>query len=405
MTGTAAVTVRELLDCTAAENARWAEWFAAHSASLDRTFDEGHWETVRDVVAHVAFIENRDAAILGGRAVPASGKSNGGTRHCSRAWPSVADDSRRRWPVPRGRGSCSSFFTPPDRSSQCEVRMGEDWSPEEVAATVADYFIMLNHELRGEPFSKREHNRHLQLLLRGRSTGAIEFKHANISAVLSELGMPYIEGYKPRSNYQELLADEVAARLDLDSRVTAATEEIVEADVGTPSSRELTSIPFVPAPKRDADPGKVAERRVMPRLPRRNVNYLDREAKNTSLGFAGEVFAMQAEHQRLWESGERHLAERIEHVSQTRGDGLGYDILSFESDGRERLIEVKTTNFGIMTPFFASRKEVAVSEDQGPRFNLYRVFGFRRTPQVFVLEGSLRLSCRLDPLQFQASVR
>ncbi len=41
----------------------------------------------------------------------------------------------------------------------------------------------------------------------------------------------------------------------------------------------------------------------------------------------------------------------IEHVSRTQGDGPGYDIVLFETDGRERMIEVKTTAFDAMTPF------------------------------------------------------
>ena len=75
------------------------------------------------------------------------------------------------------------------------------WADAEAAATVAAYFAMLGCELRGERYSKREHNRRLQLLLNGRSVGAIEFKHANISAILIEEGFPYIDGCKPRSNY------------------------------------------------------------------------------------------------------------------------------------------------------------------------------------------------------------
>src|SRR6185312_14351138 len=94
--------------------------------------------------------------------------------------------------------------------------MSEDWSPEEVAATVADYLVMLDHELRREPYNKKDHNRRLQTLLHGRSDGAIEFKHCNISAVLLELGFPCIDGYKPRANYQRLLKDEVAAQLARD---------------------------------------------------------------------------------------------------------------------------------------------------------------------------------------------
>jgi len=86
--------------------------------------------------------------------------------------------------------------------------VAEDRSTVEVAATVADYLAMLEHELPGEPYNKRDHNRRLQLLLNGRSHGAIEVKHQNISAVMIELGLPYVDGYKPRVNYQELLRTE-----------------------------------------------------------------------------------------------------------------------------------------------------------------------------------------------------
>ena len=107
--------------------------------------------------------------------------------------------------------------------------VAEDWSFEEVAATVADYFAMLELELRGEPYNKKDHNRRLQSILHGRSAGAIEFKHANISAVLIELGFPYMDRYKPRANYQELLKDEVSTRLERDARLNSAAEELVEA--------------------------------------------------------------------------------------------------------------------------------------------------------------------------------
>lgn len=282
--------------------------------------------------------------------------------------------------------------------------MAEDWSPEEVAATVADYFAMLEHQLRGERYNKKDHNRRLQELLPRRSAGAIEFKHANISAVLIELGFPYIDGYKPRGNYQELLKDEVSARLEGDVRLARAAEAVVQATVAVaPAIQSLTGI-LVPAPVRERERGRVYERLVRDPVLRRGINYLEREAHNASLGAAGEAFALDVEHRRLWEAGERRLAERIEHVSQTRGDGLGYDILSFELDGRDRLIEVKTTSFGAMTPFFASNREVTVSEERMHEFKLYRVFKFRESPKVFVLSGALRENCVLDAVQYRVSL-
>lgn len=281
--------------------------------------------------------------------------------------------------------------------------MADDWSREEVEATVADYFAMLAAELRGDRVNKRAHNRMLQQQLSSRSAGAIEFKHANISAILIGLGYPYVDGYKPRSNYQELLREVVVARLEADHALTSATAAAVEAPSPTgPALIDWTTV-RVDAPQSSLEKGKVYERRP-PSPPVRGVNYLEREALNRSLGVAGEEFVLSFEHARLWSAGAGALADRIEHVSKTRGDGLGYDILSFDPDGRERLIEVKTTRFGAMTPFFASSNEVAVSDAESSRYHLYRVFKFRDAPRLFWISGAIRESVTLTPVVFRASL-
>jgi hypothetical protein len=69
-----------------------------------------------------------------------------------------------------------------------------DWSRDEVEAIVADYFGMLGHELTGARVNKSEHNERLRAVLQRRSKGSVEFKHANISAVLTEHGYPYTTG-------------------------------------------------------------------------------------------------------------------------------------------------------------------------------------------------------------------
>lgn len=68
-------------------------------------------------------------------------------------------------------------------------------------------------------------------------------------------------------------------------------------------------------------------------------NYLEIEARNRSHGQAGEEFIVLFERERLVRAGQRNLAKKIRHVALSEGDSLGYDILSFETDGRERLIE------------------------------------------------------------------
>jgi hypothetical protein len=282
---------------------------------------------------------------------------------------------------------------------------GTDWSPSEVEAAVADYLNMFGKELRREPFNKAKHNRQLHDLIPARTRGSIEWKHQNISAVLHELGYPCIEGYKPRWNFQRSLLPEVVER---QLRESSELRSLIEAVVTAPARAavppsDLLSM-FVPPPKPDQDERDFRFQETPSKTTRAQKNYLEIEARNHSLGRAGEELVMQLEHQRLWVAGKRKLADQIDHVAASRGDGLGYDIHSFETDGRDRLIEVKTTRFGPRTPFFASRNEVNVSEVQRDTFQLYRLFKFTERPRLFVLPGSLKQTCRLNAELFSAVV-
>jgi len=91
------------------------------------------------------------------------------------------------------------------------------------------------------------------------------------------------------------------------------------------------------------------------------------------------------------------LAERVEHVADTQGDGPSFDVLSFEESGRERLIEVKTTAFGKLTPFYVSRNELARSRADADLYQIYRVFGFRDRPKLFSVPGAIEAASTWRP--------
>ena len=112
---------------------------------------------------------------------------------------------------------------------------------------------------------------------------------------------------------------------------------------------------------------------------------------------------MQFERRRLGQRGREHLANRVEHTAQVRGDGAGYDVLSFEEDGRERYIEVKTTAYAKETPFFISEGELSFANAHQQQFRIYRVFDFRAAPRLFELRGRPDNHCRLDPTTYRAS--
>jgi hypothetical protein len=71
-------------------------------------------------------------------------------------------------------------------------------------------------------------------------------------------------------------------------------------------------------------------------------------------------------------------------------------------DGRERLVEVKTTKSGEYMPFYVTRNELAVSQAAAAACHLYRVFRFGAEPGLFMVSGSLDQSCRLEPNSYIA---
>lgn len=278
---------------------------------------------------------------------------------------------------------------------------GEDWSRYEVEACVADYLQMLALQLNGQSFNKTERITALMERLDGRSKASVEYKFRNVSAVMRGLGWPTVNGYKALENYQLLLLEIVESQLQTNPHLHAAVENAVQRPAIATEPPSLMQA-WVPVPK--ASKLKQVPPEYAPRFSPAHRDYLAQEARNRSLGKAGELFVLELEAQRLHDAGKRILAERIEHASATRGDGLGYDVLSFEEDGRERLIEVKTTAFDELTPFFVSRNELARSVADAPRYQLYRVFDFRSRPRVFSLPGAITAHCRLDPTSYLAQL-
>lgn len=280
--------------------------------------------------------------------------------------------------------------------------VGKPWRRIEDELIVADYLAMLLAELAGQRFNKTAHRRQLMLRLPGRSAGSIEFKHCNISAVMIELGFPYIRGYQPRSNFQrdvlvEVVTQQVSRHPQLDLAALNAVERPAVVPLHEDFSKVMAEAPVgsLKTPAGDRPQGYL-------QAPVRR-DYLAREERNRSLGEAGELFALDFERWRLSRLGLGQLAEKVRHESVEVGDGLGYDILSFESDGSERFIEVKTTAFGDRTPFFVSANETRFARDHAEAFKLYRLFDFRTSPRLFELAGPIERHCRLDATTFRAS--
>jgi hypothetical protein len=281
----------------------------------------------------------------------------------------------------------------------------KDWSQQEVQLLVTNYFEMLEAELMGNPYKKSAQRKALEPQLSGRSKGSVEFKHQNVSAVLVEMGLPYVEGYKPLGNYQALLATAVESFLNAHSSLlgrlaSSAVMNPTEAvAVPVTNLNQVIELPpdQISAPKPTGKPW-------LSRKGRR-IDFVARDAANRRLGELGERFVLELEQQRLRTAGRDDLAQQVKWASVEYGDGLGYDILSYdEKTESERMIEVKSTGLGKYFPFMVTSNEVRCSEDIPDQFKLYRVFDLARTPRLFILHGSLRNVCELDPVLYRASM-
>ncbi|MCQ2005266.1 DUF3883 domain-containing protein [Rhizobium sp. NRK18] len=270
------------------------------------------------------------------------------------------------------------------------------WTDTENDLIVADYFEMLQLDLAGRTYNKAEHNRRLQQVI-GRSRTSIEFKHQNISAALKGFGEDWIPGYKPAFNYQKSLDGAVARWFS----ANPAWLERRPEPTWSSAFREPQALWIGPPPTMSNQPPP-QELEQMLRIARK-FDVAGRDERNRILGRAGEELILAYERATLEAAGRADLAKNVRWISDEEGDGLGYDIASFDQSGGERLIEVKTTNGWERTPFHISRNELAVAQERRSEWRLLRLWNFSRAPKAFELTPPLEAHVTLTATAFQAS--
>lgn len=227
-----------------------------------------------------------------------------------------------------------------------------------------------------------------------RSPGSIERKHQNISAVLVELGLPWIWGYKPLPNYQEALFQAIDRELTRRERLDVSVADYPAMGPPPPEPNEI----FVPVPEGIVRTPRAGLERLV-----RKFDPVQRDFRNRQLGRAGEEFVLELERKRLAAGERADLARKVRWVAMEDGDGAGFDVLSFDLGGEERLIEVKTTNGAARTPFFMTRNEMAVAGERAQHWHLYRLHHFAQQPRIFTLRPPLERSVTMSPETWRVS--
>lgn len=273
-----------------------------------------------------------------------------------------------------------------------QAKNGTIWQDDELDLIVADYFAMLADDLAGQPYVKSRHSAALMAKI-GRSHRSVEFKHQNISAVLDELGMPWIPGYRPKFNFQNAIFDAIDRYL---TNHPGLLEPTPKAQTVTAASVEVFVEPPILNPNSERIPLRL--QRLIGKF-----DPVERDHRNRSLGKAGEEFVLDLEQKRLHDGERPDLARKVRWTAVEDGDGAGYDVSSFNLGGQPQFIEVKTTNGSSRTPFFLTRNECNVATRCPNEWLIYRVHLFATGPRIFTIAPPLERSVRLSTESWRAS--
>jgi Domain of unknown function (DUF3883) len=264
------------------------------------------------------------------------------------------------------------------------------------------YIVFQNNKVLGEA------TKILKIEL-GKPTKSIKLKLQHISSILVNSDLPYLEDYKPipraeiditdwteTYNLKKILlerfnrTDLTKLLLDLSTKDTF--------NLKLPITLELDEIPD----ENIYDEIGVSEQKSFKIRPK--INYVEREIKNSKLGEAGEEWVLNFEKQRLSSIGLERLIEKISWVSKEIGDGLGYDIISYNSNSEQIYIEVKTTCLGKSSAFYLTQREIEVANCT-INYYIYRVFDFDRGAKIYILENNLAEHLDLVPINYRATVK
>jgi len=105
--------------------------------------------------------------------------------------------------------------------------------------------------------------------------------------------------------------------------------------------------------------------------------------RQQEIGQKGEIYVADYEKKYLTQHNRPDLAEKVIRVSET-DVGAGYDILSFDLDGREKYIEVKATTNPTNTGFEVTQNELNIAKEKGSQYWLYFVRNIEGHPKTMM---------------------
>ena len=138
----------------------------------------------------------------------------------------------------------------------------------------------------------------------------------------------------------------------------------------------------------------------LPVLKGKILNHEQNDREKKRVGDLGELLVLDYEEARLKALKINKLPI---HESKCTGDGLGYDILSYNDSGEKIYIEVKTTKNSANQPFYITRNELECSKIHDTHYYIYRLFDYdekKDEAEFFIYSGNLCELC-INPIQYR----
>jgi hypothetical protein len=149
---------------------------------------------------------------------------------------------------------------------------------------------------------------------------------------------------------------------------------------------EVEYVNLTPIPQVITTSGQTGSGQRIPKV----IDFESEHRKNKRLGDQGELIVYFDEIKELQNNGRSDLSNRVKIISR-EDDSAGFDILSFDLDGRERPIEVKSTNSKPKKfSFFMSANEYRLSQEL-ENYYIYIVFEAKtNNPKIWKIENPMR---------------
>jgi hypothetical protein len=134
---------------------------------------------------------------------------------------------------------------------------------------------------------------------------------------------------------------------------------------------------------------KAEGEKIYTKTAKKKIDYQLKNLNNSVTGNKGEEIVLKIERENLRNAGLNELADKVDRVS-SKDDTVGYDILSYDKDGKEKYIEVKASaQTGSTVRFFVSLNEYNIGMKKDNYYIYYVQDINSEQPKVSIIKNPM----------------